>query len=172
MKTKSQKQTELERAKKLLEKSQTLVLTDFGRIKVNDLKKLRTALREHGADYLVMKKRLLGIILKESGIEFDSKAHKLSIGAIYSDKHIEQISGPIVKFFSNLGEEIKVAEKILGGYHVNEKVFIEAGHVVMIGNLPSREVLLSQLLGMIQAPISSLLYLMKEKAKKVELSAT
>lgn len=172
MKTKSQKQSELEKVKKLLEKSQTLVLTDFSRIKVNSLRELRKSLREQGADYMVIKKRLLGLMLKEKGIEFDSKSHKLSIGAIYSDKHIEEISGPIVKFFGNLGEEIKAAEKILGGYHVGDKVFIEAGHVVMIGNLPPKEILLAQLLGLIQAPISSLLYLMKEKSKKIELSAS
>ncbi len=167
MKSKAQKQTEFEKAKKLLEKSQTLVLTDFSRVKVNELRQLRKALRELGADYMVIKKRLLGILLKEKGIEFDSKSHKLSIGAIYSNKHIEEISGPIVKFFNNLGEEIKAAEKILGGYHVGDKVFIEAGHVVMIGNLPPREILLAQLLGLIQAPISSLLYLFQERSKKI-----
>ena len=167
MKTKSQKQTELEKAKKLLEKSRTLILTDFSRIKVNELKLLRKALREQDADYMVIKKRLMGLLLKEKGIEFNPKAHKLSIGAIYSNKHIEEIAGPVVKFFNDLKEEIKAAEKILGGYHINDKVFIESGHVVMIGNLPPREVLLAQLLGMIQAPLSSLLYLMKEKSKKV-----
>ncbi len=167
MKTKQQKQTEITKAKKLLEKSRTLILTDFGRIKVNDLRKLRAALHEKGADYMIMKKRLLGIILKDYGLDYNHKAHKLSIGAIYSDKHIEEIAVPVVKFFGNLGEEIKVMEKILGGYHVSEKAYIEPGHVVMIGNLPPREVLLSQLLGMIQSPISSLLYLFQERAKKV-----
>ncbi len=167
MKTKAQKQTELEKAKKLFAKSQTLILTDFSRIKVNDLKKLRGVLKEQGADYMIMKKRLLGLLLKENGIEFDSKAHKFSIGAVYSDKHIEEIAGPVVKFFGTLGEEIKAVEKVLGGYHVGDKVFIEAGHVIMIGNLPPREVLLAQLLGMIQAPVSSLLYLFQERAKKI-----
>ncbi|TSC81730.1 MAG: 50S ribosomal protein L10 [Parcubacteria group bacterium Gr01-1014_20] len=169
MKTKAQKQTELEKAKKLFAKSRTLILTDFGRIKVNDLKKLRTALREQGADYMVMKKRLLGLLLKEKGIEFDSKAHKLSIGAIYSDKHIEEIAAPVVKFFGNLGEEIKAVEKVLGGYHVEGKAFIEPKHVIMIGNLPPREVLLAQLLGMLQAPVSSLLYLFQERSKKLAI---
>ncbi len=167
MKTKQQKQTEITKAKKLLEKSRTLILTDFGRIKVNDLRKLRATLRENGADYMIMKKRLLGILLKENGINLDTKAHKLSIGAIYSDKHIEEIATPVVKFFGNLGEEIKAVEKILGGFHIGEKAFIEPGHVIMIGNLPPREVLLSQLLGLIQAPISSLLYLFQERSKKI-----
>lgn len=167
MKTKAQKQSELDKAKKLFEKSRTLILTDFGRIKVNDLKKLRSALREYGADYMVMKKRLLGILLKENGIEFDSKAHKFSVGAIYSDKHIEEIAAPVVKFFGTLGEEIKAVEKVLGGYHVGDKAYIEPKHVIMIGNLPPKEVLLAQLLGMIQAPVSSLLYIFQERVKKI-----
>lgn len=170
MKTKSQKQNELEKAKKLLEKSQTLILTDFSRIKVNELHNLRKTLKELGADYMVIKKRLLQILLKEKGIDFNPKSHKLSVGAIYSDKHLEDIAAPIVKFFGDLGDKIQAVEKILGGYHVSDRVAIETSHIVMIGSLPSKEVLLAQLLGMIQAPISSLLYLMKEKSKKVELS--
>lgn len=165
MKTKLQKQSELDKARKLIEKSQTLILTDFGKIKVNDIHKLRKILKPLGADYMIMKKRLLALALKEKGIEFNSGSHKLSVGAIYSDKHIEEIAGPVVKFFGGLGEEIKAVEKVLGGYHIKDKLAIETNHVIMIGNLPPREVLLAQLLGMIQAPISSLLYIMKEKSK-------
>ncbi|MEK7181413.1 MAG: 50S ribosomal protein L10 [Patescibacteria group bacterium] len=172
MKTKLQKQKEVKKGTDFIQKSQTVIFTDFGKVKTNDLKQLRKALKEHGADYLVIKKRLLSLILKEKGIDFNAQSHKFSVGTVFSNKGIEDISAPVVKFFSKLGEDFKAAEKVLGAYNLKDKSFIEGTKVVMIGNLPSREVLLSQLLGMIQAPISSLLYIMKEKSKQVELSAT
>ena len=43
---------------------------------------------------------------------------------------------------------------------------IDAAQVVFIGNLPPREVLLAQLLGMIAAPIRSFLYVLDQKSKQ------
>ena len=39
----------------------------------------------------------------------------------------------------------------------------------MIGKLPSREVLLAQVAGMLAAPIKMFLYVLNEKAKMVEI---
>lgn len=164
MKTKLQKQTELTKGKKLLEKSQTLVFTDFGKLTAEELRRLRSELKATGADYLVIKKRLLAIMLKEKGIDFDTKSHKVSMGTVFSEKDLENGLGTVVKFFSGL-EGGK--SKILGGFDINNKVLVEAERVLMIGNLPPKEILLSQLLGMIQAPISSLLYVFEERSKKI-----
>lgn len=164
MKTKSQKQTELNKGKKLLEKSQTLVFTDFTKLTAEELRRLRSELKKTGAEYLVIKKRLLGLILKEKGIDFDTKSHKVSMGTVFSEKDIENGLGTVVKFFSGLEDGKK---KILGGFDVNNKALLEAEKVLMIGNLPPKEIILAQLLGMIQAPISSLLYIFQERSKKI-----
>jgi len=166
MKSKTQKQTELKKGKDLLEKSQTLVFADFGNITVNDLKKLRRELLSLDSNLVVIKKRLLAILLKEKGIEFDTRATKSSVGAVFSTKHFEEICGPVVKFLSSL-ENIKASERILGGYDVVGNTALEAEKVVLVGNLPPREIILGQLFGMISAPISSLLYLLQEKSKVV-----
>lgn len=162
MKTRTQKQAELEKGKKLLTGSQFLVFTDFTKVSAEDLRRLRGELQKMGAGFLVIKKRLLGILMKERGADFDAKQFKLSLGTVFTED-IEKSSAAVFKFFKELNVE---KEKILGGYDLAAKHAMSADDVRMIGQLPSREVLLGQLLGMIAAPIRSLLYVLDQKSKR------
>jgi large subunit ribosomal protein L10 len=171
MKTKVQKTEELKSGKKLLEKSQVLIFTDFSKVATADIRKLRQQLKEIGAKYFVIKKRLLNLLFKEQGIEVDVRRLGSQVGTIFSESDIEKSSIPVYKFFYGIGGDTKATraesvKKIVGAYDLNNKNFIEAKDIVFIGQLPSREVLLSQLLGMIAAPISSLLYVLNERAKQ------
>jgi len=131
---------------------------------------LRQELKKGGNPLLVIKKRLLGLILKEKGIEFDSREFKTSVGTVFVS-NLENAASSIYKFFKGLETDkkidVKAGEKILGGYDLKEKSAIDAARIVFIGQLPPREILLAQLLGMIAAPIKSLLYILDQKAKKV-----
>src|SRR3989344_2749768 len=102
MKTKAQKTVELAKAKKLLDKSQALIFTDFTKVSAEDIRKLRIELKKLGANYLVIKKRLLGLLLKEQGIDVDLKQFKISVGTIFSEKGPDSVAGPAFKFFSGL----------------------------------------------------------------------
>lgn len=171
MKTKTQKTEELKEGKKLLEKSQVLIFTDFSKVKTADIRNLRQQLKEVQAKYFVIKKRLLNLLLKEQGIEMDVKGLGSQVGTIFSESDIEKASAPVYKFFYGLGGDSKTArvesvKKIVGAYDLKKKNFMEAKDVVFIGQLPPREVLLGQLFGMIAAPISSLLYVLNERAKQ------
>ncbi len=170
MKSRTQKQEELKRGKELLDKSQVLVFTDFTKVKAEDLRRMRRELNKVGANFLVIKKRLLALLLKERKVDFDTKQFKLSIGTIFSEGDMEKISGPVYKFFSALeiseGKEKDMWIKhILGGYDLKNKNLIDALEVVTIGKLPPREVLLGQLLGTLVAPLRSFMYILSEKSK-------
>ena len=107
---------------------------------------------------------------KEQGIDVDVKGLGSQVGTIFSESDIEKSSAPVYKFFYGIGGDTKAGrtesvKKIVGAYDLKKKNFIEAKDVVFIGQLPPREVLLGQLFGMIAAPISSLLYILKEKSK-------
>ncbi len=102
MKSKAQKQEELNEARKLLEKSSALVFTDFTKITAESIRKFRRELKGANADFLVIKKRLLGILFKEEGIDIDLKQFKISVGTIFSRGDIEKIAGPAFTFFSKL----------------------------------------------------------------------
>ncbi|HUX36242.1 MAG TPA: 50S ribosomal protein L10 [Candidatus Paceibacterota bacterium] len=171
MKTKTQKTEELKEGKKLLEKSQVLIFTDFSKVKTADVRNLRQQLKDVQAKYFVIKKRLLNLLLKEQGIEMDVKGLGSQIGTIFSESDIEKSSAPVYKFFYGLGGDSKAArvesvKKIVGAYDLKKKNFMEAEDVVFIGQLPPREALLGQLFGMIAAPISSLLYVLNERVKQ------
>lgn len=180
MKTKAQKSEELKKAKILLDKSQSLIFADFTKITAEDTRKLRTELKKSGANFLVIKKRLLGLLLKEKGIDTDLKQFKTSVGTIFADSNMEAAAGPAYKFFSALAVPDGAAKDVwvkhlLGGYDVSTSALIDAEKIVFIGKLPPREVLLGQLLGMLSAPIRSFLYVLDQKSKsnpeqKVELT--
>jgi len=170
MKTRAQKETELANARALFEKSEALIFADFTKITAENLRKLRIELKKSGANFLVIKKRILGILLKEKGIDVDLKQFKTSVGTIFSEVDTEHIACPAFKFFSGMevpeGEAKDVwVKKILAGYNIVAKTPMNAEEIVYIGKLPPREVVLAQLLGMLAAPIRSFLYILDEKSK-------
>lgn len=171
MKTKAQKAEELAQARVLLAKSQSLIFADFTKVTAEDLRKLRIELKKNGANFLVIKKRLLGIALKERGIEVDLAQFKTSIGTVFAEGGADTIAGPAYRFFSKL--EVPEGtpkdawiKKLLGGYDIKASTMIEGAQVIQIGTLPPREVLLSQFLGVLAGPVRAFLYILDEKAKR------
>lgn len=165
MLTKEQKKNQIEESKIIIKNNKFLVFIDFTKTGVEDLKKLRRALREAGAKLKIIKKCLLNIAFKENNLDIDFSNFKLQVGTVFSEKDISEIATPIYKF----SKEINNKEfKILGGYDLSAKSFLDGEFVTMIGQLPGREVILSQLVGMLQSPISKFLYLLNERAKMVE----
>lgn len=170
MKTKAQKNEELARAKTLLDKSQALIFTDFTKISAEDIRRFRNELKKGGASFLVIKKRLLGLLLKEKGIDADLKQFKISVGTIFAEGGADTVAGPAFKFMSGLevpegGDKQMWVKHLLGGYDIKGNAFMDASTVVAIGKLPPREVLLAQVLGMMASPIRSFMYLLDQKAK-------
>lgn len=171
MKTKAQKGEELKKGKELLGKSEVLIFSDFTKISTENMRKLRNEARAAGAELLVIKKRLLQLLLKEAGANFDLKQFKSSVGTVFSTGNAEKISGPVYKFFSKLevkdGEDKAMWVKhILGGYDLKKHSPLAADEVIYIGKLPPREVLLAQLLGMLAGPLRSFMYLLDQKSKQ------
>ena len=171
MKTKAQKSEELKKGKELFKKSGVLIFSDFNALSAEHMRKLRKELKAVGAELLVIKKRLLNLILKETGVDFNLAQFKSSIGTVFSPGDAEKVSGPVYTFFSKLevpeGKEKGMWIKhILGGYDLKANSPLDAQQIVSIGKLPPREVLLAQLLGMLTAPLRSFMYLLEEKSKQ------
>src|SRR3989344_7104242 len=165
MKSKIQKSEELEKGRKLLKDSRVVLLIDFSKVKTADLRNLRQELKKSGNPLLIIKKRLLGLLLKDKNIEFKNADFKMPMGAVFASD-LESASASVYKFFQGLVMERKIDKmRMLGGYDVAAGSFISAEQAVFIGKLPSREVLLGQLLGMIAAPIRSFLYVLSEKSR-------
>lgn len=160
-KTKQQKAKDIEAGVDSLKKSQTVILADFTGLSVNELNAFRRNLEKFGLAFKVLKKRLLKLVFEKEKIVFDPKQFQGQTGVIFSDKDVLETSAPIYQFAKQ-----KEAFKILGGFNIKDKQFIEASDVKRYGALPSREVLLGQLVGMLVTPIRQFLYVLDQKSKQ------
>ncbi len=162
MKTKAQKLSIIEGGKKSLKDVKNLVFIDFNKVKNEDLKVLRVSLGKVDSKFQIMKKRLLKVALKEEGINFDPKQFDGQVGTIFANGDISSVAAPVYK----LSKE-KEGIKILGGYDVIKGEPYTKETLLMIGNLPPREVLLGQVLGALTGPIRAFMHVLQERAKKV-----
>lgn len=161
-KTKQQKIQAVQEGQKAFQKSESVIIADFTGVRVNDLNNFRKSLKEIGAGFSVIKKRLLNIILEKENFPKTGKFEGQT-GVIFSPKDMVETAGISYKF-----SKAKDAFKILCGFEVKDKKFMDGAEVKAIGQLPSRDILLGQLVGMIAAPIRSFLYVLNEKSKMVE----
>ncbi len=164
-KTKAQKTEQVKEGEGELAKSETVLITNFNGLSANDMNAFRKAVRGLGGAVVVMKKRLLKLVFAAKGIEFDPKKFEGQAGVVFSPKDIVETAGAVYKFGKPFAK--KDTFKILGGFEIKAKKFIEGQEVKQIGQLPSREVLLGQLAFMLTVPIKKLLFVMNEKTKKV-----
>lgn len=160
MRTKAQKAVQIEEGVADLKVSQSVVVTDFTGLTANDINTLRKQLFALGASMSVVKKRLLKYVFEKEGMAFDPKQFEGQTGVVFSPKDMVETAGVVYKF-----AKTHDALKMRGGFEVGEKKFIPAGDVVRIGQLPSKEVLLGQLVYMLGTPIRSFLVVLNEKSK-------
>jgi len=167
MKTHQQKAKQIEEGEKLLKQNKSLVFIDFSGAGVEDLKSLRKILRNFGAKLKVIKKKLMRIVFERNRIDFNPEQFESQLGIIFTNRDVSEMAGPIYKFYKE--KEVKKKEfKILGAYDLLAKNFIDGEIIMKIGQLPTKEVLLSRLVGVLSAPMRMLAYVLSEKSKMVE----
>ena len=165
-KTKAQKQEAIKVGDREMKDTKFIVFADFSKVTNEELKAFRRLLRAINAKFTIVKKRLMGIILKNAGIEFNPKQFNGQMGTIFAKGDISDIAQVAYKFSKE-----KQNFKLLGGLDILKKALLPKETVVAIGRLPSREVLLGQLLGGITGPVRKLMFVLGEVAKKKEVAA-
>jgi large subunit ribosomal protein L10 len=158
MLTRKEKEQIIEGGLKRIGENKTLVFFDFSGSKANKLNEIRGKIRKEGGLVEVIKKKLLRIALEKAGADFNPESFEGQAATVFSPEEIQPVAALLVK-----NKEIK----ILGGWDLVEKRFFPGEEVIMLGRLPSREVLLAQVVGTIAAPLSAFLYVLKERSKQV-----
>ncbi len=154
----SEKQAVVKTVTALAEKSQTLAMAEYRGITVADLTQLRVNARQAGVDLQVVKNSLVRRAVAGTGFESVS----------------EQMTGPLIYSFS---EDAVAAAKVLADFaKTNDKLVIRAGAyngealdadgVKALASIPSREVLLAQICGLLQSPVSSMARVLAALAEK------
>lgn len=142
-----------------LEKASSFILIDYKGLTVEEDTILRNDYRESGVTYEVMKNRLLGIALKSMGYDqFDEALNGPTSVAIGST----DIAAPARIAFKKSKEYKKMTIKC----GMAEGKFLTDKKCEELSKLPTKEGLLSQLLGMLQAPVASLARVINAIAEK------
>ena len=157
---KAQKTAQVAVLKELLEGAKCAVLVDYCGISVSDDTKFRRSMREVGVKYIVAKNTLINIAAKEAGIEgLDTYLTKNTAIAVSDEDPVA-----VAKVVNNFAKENKKVMKIKVG--ILDKNIIGSDEVKALAELPSREVLLSKMLGSMQAPISGLANVLQGTIRK------
>jgi large subunit ribosomal protein L10 len=139
-------------------KSQTLAMAEYRGLTVENLNKLRVDARSKGVYLHVLKNTLARRAVAGTPFEVAS----------------ESMVGPLIYGFS---EDAVAAAKVISDFAKgNDKLVVKAGAyagkalnadgVKALASIPSKEVLLSQLLGLMQSPISRLARVLAAIAEK------
>lgn len=142
----------------LAAKAQTLVIAEYRGITVADMTKLRNNARSNGVSLSVLKNTLARRAVAGSAFEVVS----------------DQMTGPLIYGFS---EDAVAAAKVVAEFaKTNDKLVIRAGAyggkaldvngVKQLASIPTKEVLLAQLLGLMQSPISRTARVLSALAEK------
>ena len=159
----SEKEAVIQEVTDLAAKAQTLVMAEYRGITVADMTELRSKARSNGVALSVLKNTLVRRAV--AGSSFDSV--------------VDQMTGPLIYGFS---EDAVAAAKVVADFaKTNDKLVIRGGvydgkaldanGVKQLASIPSKEVLLSQLCGLLMSPIARTAVVLGALAKKKEEAA-
>jgi large subunit ribosomal protein L10 len=168
MKTKQQKSEELNALRGKIPASKITVFTSFARsgekgLSVAQMTELRKLLRSLGAEFLVTKKTLIDRAFKQIG-DFKILDMIGSMGLAMGGEDAYTVAKKIYEF-AKKNPALQFFGAMFDGKYIGHDEFIE------IAKLPSREMIIARLFGMMKYPISSLAIVLKEVAKKKEATA-
>jgi large subunit ribosomal protein L10 len=141
----SEKEAVISEVTDLAAKAQTLVIAEYRGITVADMTKLRSAARSHGVSLSVLKNTLARRAVAGSAFEVVS----------------DQMTGPLIYGFSV--DAVAAAKVVADFAKTNDKLVIrgvlsgkvlDVNGVKQLANIPSKEVLLAQLCGLLMSPMS------------------
>jgi large subunit ribosomal protein L10 len=159
----SEKEAVILDVSELASKAQTLVMAEYRGVTVADMTKFRSSARSNGVSLNVLKNTLARRAVKGSAFEVVS----------------DQMTGPLVYGFST--DAVAAAKVVAEFSKINAKLVIRGGAyggkaldvdgVKQLASIPSREVLLAQLLGLMQSPIARIARVLAAVAEKKEAGA-
>lgn len=142
----SEKEAVITQVTDLAAKAQTLVLAEYRGITVADMTKLRSEARSKGVSLSVLKNTLARRAV--AGSSFDIVADQMTGPLIYGFSEDAVAAAKVVADFAKTNDKLVIRGGAFGG-----KVLSVDG-VKQLANIPSREVLLAQVCGLLMSPMS------------------
>ncbi|MCI7328987.1 MAG: 50S ribosomal protein L10 [Lachnospiraceae bacterium] len=145
--------------------AQSVVVVDYRGLTVDQDTKLRKELREAGVTYKVYKNTMMNFAFK--GTDFESLAPVLEgPSAIAISKDDATAPARIVAKFAENAPALEIKAGVVEG------TFYDAEGMKAIAKIPSRNELLSRLLGSLQSPMANFARVINQIAEKTPAAAT
>jgi len=154
-----QKKVIVDEIKQKLEKASSVVVVNARGLTVEQDTILRKSLREAGVDYKVYKNTMVRFAIKDT--QFEGLEPYLEGPSTFAFSYEDATAAASI--LSKTAKELKVLEFKAG---VVEGITYDAEGMKAIAEIPSREVLLSKLLGSFKSPVSSFARVIKQIAEK------
>ena len=154
-----QKQVVVNEIKEKLAKAASVVVVDARGLTVEEDTQLRKTLREAGVDYKVYKNTMVTLAVKDT--EFEGLAQYLEGPSAFAF-----IYGEATTAAGILDKAAKTLPNLEFKAGVIEGTVYDAAGMKAVAGIPSREVLLSKLLGSFKSPIASFARVIKQIAEK------
>lgn len=148
-KTKEQKSQQIKQLTDKLQANSTVVVAEFTGLTMSDLTDFRRKAREKGVSFNIVKNTLLTKAAEAAGIK-DFNVSKVSkqLAIATGDADEVTVSKLVHEFAKASKEKIKIYSGIL------ESKVVPVETIIQLAQLPSREELLTRLVGNMNAPIS------------------
>jgi large subunit ribosomal protein L10 len=147
--TRKEKEEQINRLAEHFQSSEVILWTEYRGLPTAKLNELRRALRPHQAEFHIVKNTLAELALQRSGLPAPEGmlAGPTAVGVLKGD--ISAAARALSDFAASN------RELVVKGGQVGQRV-LNAEEVGALARLPSREVLLAQLIGGMNAPVSGL----------------
>lgn len=145
---KTDKEKTVKELKEKLSLTRSLFLTDFRGLNVEELSRLRRDLRKGGAEYRVTKNTMIRMAAQESGFDAITDYLKGPTGLIFAYQDPTSPAKVLHEFLQK-GDKPKIKTIWMEGRLFGEN------QLNRLATLPSREVVLSQIVTSVNAPLSN-----------------
>ncbi len=136
----------IDEIKEKISSSQSMILVDYRGLNVAQLTELRKRYRDAGVDYKVYKNTMMRFAFKDLGLE-DFNEYLKGPSAVAFGLDDPVAAAKVTAEFAKANDKLEIKAGIVDG-----KV-IDLDGVKNLAELPSREVLVAQVLGGLNAPI-------------------
>ena len=153
------KQPVVQEISERIQGAQSIVLVDHRGLTVEQDTELRRELREAGVSYKVYKNTMMNFAFK--GTEFEGLSQYLEGPSAMAVSTTDATAPARI-----LAKFAKTADKLEIKAGVVEGTVYDAAGIAVIANIPSREELISKLLGSLQSPITNFARVMNQLAEK------
>ncbi len=142
----SEKEAVISEVTTLAAQAQTLVIAEYRGITVADMTKLRNQARSNGVSLSVLKNTLARRAV--TGSSFEVVADQMTGPLIYGFSVDAIAAAKVVANFAKTNDKLVIRGGVYGGKA------LDANGVKQLASIPSKEVLLAQLCGLLMSPMS------------------